>query len=97
MKLSYDLDCRDSLISPEVHANIAYDVIGDEARAHSQFVNFGPEYETVGASPARTDYNLGLSLTTQGKSGLGMSISYDHNWKSNYHANSGFVRVRYEW
>jgi outer membrane autotransporter protein len=97
VKLSYDFECRKSLISPEAHANIAYDVIADEARAHSQFVSFGPEYETVGASPARTDYNLGLSLTTYGQSGLGMTISYDYNWRSDYHSNSGFVRVRYEW
>jgi outer membrane autotransporter protein len=97
VKFSYDFECRKSMISPEAHANIAYDVIGDDATANSQFVSFGPVYETIGSSPARTDYNLGLSLTTYGESGLGVSISYDHNWRSDYHANSGFVRVRYEW
>jgi outer membrane autotransporter protein len=97
VKLSYDRNWHQSRISPEIHANIAYDLIGDEARASSQFVQFGPAYETVGASSARTDLNLGMSVTTWGNSGLGMSIAYDFNWKSDYHAHSGFVRVRYEW
>jgi outer membrane autotransporter protein len=97
VKFSYDCQWQQSRVSPEIHANVAYDLIGDEAKASSQFVQFGSVYDTVGASSARTDYNLGMSVTTWGDSGLGMSLSYDFNWKNDYHAHSGFVRVRYEW
>lgn len=97
VKFSYDHQMERAMVSPEIHANVSYDFIGDNQTSHSQFVQFGPSYETVGASPARMDYNLGLSLTTYGKSGLGISLSYDFDWKENYRAHSGFVRVRYEW
>ena len=97
VEFSYDYEWEKSLVSPEVHANVSYDFIGDKQVSQSQFVSFGNVYESVGFSPARTDYNVGFSLTTYGKSGLGLGVSYDFNWKTNYHANSGFIRVRYEW
>ncbi len=97
IKFSYDYQMARVLLSPEIHANIAYDVIGHEQKAHAQFVQFGPIYETIGASAVRTDYNIGLSLTTYGQSGLGMSISYDFDWKQGYQAHAGFIRIRYEW
>jgi outer membrane autotransporter protein len=97
IKFSYNCQLAHAILSPEMHANIAYDVISDEQKAHAQFVQFGPIYETIGAAPARMDYNLGLSLTTYAQSGLGLSISYDFDWKHDYHAHAGFVRVRYEW
>jgi outer membrane autotransporter protein len=97
LKFSYEYECRQTLFAPEIHANIAYDLIGDEQKSNAQFVSFGSAYESVGASPVRMDYNLGLSLTTYGQSGLGISISYDFDWKHDYQAHAGFVRVRYEW
>ena len=97
VKFSYDYDMKKSLVVPEVHANIAYDVIGDEQKANARFVQFGPTYETSGASAVRANYNAGASLTTYGDSGLGLSLSYDYNWKRSYHAHAGFIKVRYEW
>jgi outer membrane autotransporter protein len=97
VKFSYDYEWEKSLMSPEVHVNYSYDFLGEEQQANAQFVQFGSAYDAVGASPARSDYNVGLSLTTYGDSGLGFGISYDYNWRSDYHAHSGFFRVRYEW
>lgn len=97
VKFAYDYQMQKALLQPEVHANVSYDVIGDEMDANARFVGFGTSYNVQGASVKRTDYNVGLSLTTYGQSGLGFSISYDYDWKTHYHAHSGFLRVRYEW
>ena len=97
VKFSYDYEMQKALLQPEVHANVSYDIIGDEIDANARFVGFGTSYNVQGASVKRTDYNLGLSLTTYGHSGLGFSISYDYDWKTHYHAHSGFFRIRYEW
>ena len=96
VKFSYDYEMQKALLQPEVHANVSYDIIGDEIDANARFVGFGTSYNVQGASVKRTDYNVGLSLTTYGHSGLGFSISYDYDWKTHYHAHSGFLRIRYE-
>lgn len=97
IQFSYDIETAKSLITQEVHANAGYDFIGDDSKATGQFVSFGPAYQVAGGSPARWDYNLGVSITTWNESGLGFSISYDYDWKNDYHAHSGFFRLRYEW
>lgn len=97
VKFSYDCEMEKALLQPEVHTNVSYDILGEEMDANSRFVGFATGYNVQGASVKRTDYNVGASLTTWGDSGLGLSISYDYDWKSTYHAHSGFVRVRYEW
>lgn len=97
VKFSYDYEMEKALLQPEAHVNVSYDIIGDEMDANSRFVGFGTSYNVQGASVKRTDYNVGLSLTTYGDSGLGFSISYDYDWKSGFHAHSGFARIRYEW
>lgn len=97
ISLAYDYETEKSLLTPEMHTNVSYDFIGDKQKADARFVNFGPSYQTQGASVARWNYNVGLSLTTYSDSGLGVSISYDYDWKREYRAHSGFVRLRYEW
>lgn len=97
ISLAYDYETEKSLLTPEIHTNVSYDFIGDKQKANARFVNFGPSYQTQGATVARWDYNVGLSLTTYGDSGLGVSISYDYDWKHDYRAHSGFIRLRYEW
>lgn len=97
VKFSYDYEMQKALLQPEVHANVSYDILGEEMDANARFVGFGTAYNVQGASVKRTDYNVGLSLTTYGDSGLGFSISYDYDWKSHFHAHSGFFRIRYEW
>ncbi len=97
VSFSLDYEMERALLQPEIHTNVSYDIIGDEQEVNAQFVSFGPSYQASGASIARWDYNVGASITTWGDSGLGISISYDYDWKSSYHAHSGFVRVRYEW
>ena len=96
-KVSYDYKPVKSLVVPEAHVNVAYDVIGHKQKVDAQFVQFGQGYQTIGGAVARTNYNAGISLTAYPKSDLGISLAYDYNAKSRYKSNSATVKVRYEW
>ena len=81
----------------EAHVSIGYDVIGDRQKSTAQYIGFGSAYDIDSFSPARTYYNLGLSLTTYGQSNIGVSFGYDYFWKQHYHAHAGFLKIRYDW
>lgn len=81
----------------EAHINIGYDLIGDKQKATAQFIDFGPAYQMTGVSPSRTDYNIGMSLTTYDNHGIGVNFGYDYHWKRDYHAHTGYLKLRYEW
>ena len=95
----YNMGDRHSLIfQPELRVNMFYDFINDNMSTTSQFTGGGPSFVTVGFTPAPTSYNLGASLSVFSDfSNYIVTISYDHETKSDYTANAGFVRMRYEW
>jgi outer membrane autotransporter protein len=81
----------------EGHAMAFYDFIGDTMQTTSQFTGAGPSFNTVGFKPARASYNLGGSVALFSKHDWIFSAHYDFNFKEDYKANSGFLRVRHEW
>lgn len=81
----------------EAHASVGYDVLGNKQKSTAQYIGFGTTYQTTSFSPARTYYNMGLSLTTYGQGNIGVSLGYDYTWKQNYHAHAGFLKLRYDW
>lgn len=96
-KLVDDYPMSDNyLLQSEAHAMMFYDLFDDNVQTTSQFVGAGPSFNTFGFKPARDSYNLGASLTLFSHYSFNMSAEYDFNFKQDYRANSGFVRVRYE-
>ncbi len=96
-KLVDDYPLSDNyLLQSEAHAMMFYDLFDDNVQTTSQFVGAGPSFNTFGFKPARDSYNLGASLTLFSHYSFNMSAEYDFNFKQDYRANSGFVRVRYE-
>lgn len=85
------------LTQPEVHAKVRYDLFDVKQKTSSQFISIGPAYDTVGYLPTKESYNAGASLTVFGENGFVFSVSYDYDFKNDYRAHTGFVRLRYEW
>lgn len=85
------------LMQPEAHVKTRYQLLDQKQQIYSQFVSLGPVYNTVGYQPTRESYNAGTSLTLFGEAGFNFSVSYDYDFTNNYHAHTGFVRLRYEW
>lgn len=85
------------LTQPEVHARIRYGLFDNQQKTSSQFVSIGPAYDTVGYLPTKESYNAGTSLTIFGENGVVFSVSYDYDFKNDYRAHTGFVKLRYEW
>lgn len=98
IRLTYDYSCQSVVYEPELHARVFYDFINDSMQATALFVGGGPSFSTIGLSPAPTSFNVGVSLATfSNNSDIVLSASYDFEYKNNYYANMGFLRVRYEW
>lgn len=85
------------LTQPEVHAKIRYELFDVQQKTSSQFVSIGPVYDTIGYLPTKESYNAGASLTIFGEGGVAFSVSYDYDFRNDYRAHTGFVRLRYEW
>ncbi|MGE3318974.1 MAG: autotransporter domain-containing protein [Candidatus Berkiella sp.] len=91
-------DRRSIIFQPEVRFNIFRDFINDNMQTTSQFTGGGPSFVTTGPSPSATSYNVGASLSVfSDYNNYVVTLSYDLENKSDYQANAGFLRLRYEW
>ncbi len=91
-------DRRSIIFQPEVRMNAFYDFINDNMATTSNFTGGGPSFVTIGATPAATSVNLGASLSVYSDfTNYVVTLSYDFEGKPDYHANAGYLRVRYEW
>lgn len=95
----YDMGDRRSIIfQPELRFNIFRDFINDNMQTTSQFTGGGPSFVTVGPTPSAMSYNVGASLSVfSDYNNYVVTLSYDLENKSDYQANAGFLRLRYEW
>lgn len=85
------------LFQGEIHLQGFYDFIGDRMQATSQFVGAGPSFITPGFRPVKDSYNIGASASVYGANAVIFTANYDFDYKKNYTAHSGYLRVRYEW
>ncbi|MBI2790854.1 MAG: autotransporter domain-containing protein [Gammaproteobacteria bacterium] len=97
IKFAYDCPHGRTLYQPELHLNAFYDFIGDRFETTSQFVGSGPSFTTSGFKPAQDSYNIGASVSIFGDNNVTLTASYDFDFKDDYTANSGFLRLRYGW
>jgi outer membrane autotransporter protein len=97
VKLAQNFVVDTTLTQPEVHLKTRIELLDDKQKATSQFVSIGPVYDTIGYQPTRESYNAGASLSLFNEAGLVFSVSYDYDFKNDYRAHTGFVRMRYEW
>ncbi len=96
--LAYTKHLTTIVLQPEMHAMAFYDFVNDGMSVTSEFVGGGPSFVTSGFDQVRDLYNLGVSLSTFGKtSNLIFTVSYDYETKKSYKAHNGFFRVGYEW
>lgn len=97
VKLVNNIVAHELLTQPELHAKIRYELFENQQKTSSQFVSIGPSYDTIGYFPTKESYNAGTSLTIFGEGGFVFSVSYDYDFRNDYRAHTGFVRLRYEW
>ncbi len=80
---------------PEIRGAYRYDVIGDKFEADASYVGGGDDFEIKGASPAKSTFAIGVGTTYYASNNWELSASYDYEFKSDYAAHSGFLRVGY--
>lgn len=98
IKFAYDFLYKEVFFQPEVHFQALYDFIADRMALTSQFIGGGPSFTTSGVRPAHDNYNTGASISAYSKNtGLTFTASYDFDFRDDFTAHAGFLRLRYEW
>lgn len=98
LKFAYDALWCEVMFQPEIHIRAFYDFQDDRIELTSQFLGAGPSFVTAGIKPPRDSYNIGASLKTLSiNRRLIFTVYYDFNFKEDYTAHAGFLRLRYEW
>jgi len=100
LKAVYDFAINKSgidLIQPEIHGFFFYDFGKDRMQVTSDFIGGGPSFQTLGFTPARCGLDVGASIDVFTYDTTVLTAQYDFELQENYHANSGFLRLRYEW
>ena len=83
-------EVRDDLAS---RGYVVDHVVGDEVATTSRFTGGGASFNTTGASPAQSTFNIGAALNVTTDEALEFGVNYDFAVKSDYTAHSGFLRL----
>lgn len=89
-------DDQGQSIRPSVNVGYRYDLIGDEIQTTSNFTGGGASFETDGADPARSTFNIGTAVTYELDNNWALTADYDYEIKSDFDAHSGMVRAGYK-
>ncbi len=97
IKIAKDFQIEFLMLQPEIHAMFLYDFVQDNVQLTSQFTSAGPSFVTYGIEMPNKNYNLGMSLSVFNHHNLAFTASYDFDFKAQYTAHAGFMRLRWEW
>lgn len=86
-----DLDGVD--VKPEVHMNLAYDVVASKYKSTYNFVSGKMKFNYTGAKPARFAYNFGASVMAR-TDNIEYGVGYDADLGDKYIAHTGSMKVR---
>lgn len=85
-----------AFLSPQLRVGYRYDLVGDNVQATTSFTGGGTAFSTEGFDPARSTYNLGLSVKYYAVGDWEMSADYGLDYKSDYVSHAGFLRAAYK-
>lgn len=86
-----------AILTPEFRAMAFYDFNTDRHRTTStMFAPVGP-FTTIGPEPDELNYQLGIGLVVHTEDDTVFTISYDFEFREDYHAHNGYLKFRYEW
>jgi len=99
VKVQTDMAHGNTMIQPEMHLQVFYNIINDNMQITSQFTGAGPNFVTRGATQPKGSFNLGASITAfdNEQTGVVATFRYDYLAQNNYHSHSGSFNIRYEW
>ena len=80
---------------PTLYANILYALKNTTMQTSSQFASSGPSFVTRGATPARTQYLVGMDMTIASLGQWDAILGYNANIQEDFLAQTGFLRFRY--
>ncbi|SEK28419.1 outer membrane autotransporter barrel domain-containing protein [Atopomonas hussainii] len=89
------LELGSGVLQPEATAMVYHDFIADSVSTTSTFVAGGSPFLSVGATPARTSYEVGVGASyALGNTTFG--VSYDYLGREDFDANTVEASVRYD-
>jgi uncharacterized protein with beta-barrel porin domain len=84
-------------LKPSVHAGYAYAAIDDRIDTTSTFTGAAagtnPSFTTTGPTPERNQFLTGAAISYEMVSNWDVSANYNYEYRSDYTAQSGVVRV----
>ena len=96
LKVAYPLENDDMTFIPELHGMWYYDYIGDKVQTTSKFTGGGASFNTNGASPAQSSWDVGAQATIITKDDISLILDYDLGLKDDFHSHSGAITVKYD-
>jgi outer membrane autotransporter protein len=88
---------RGSIVNPSFHAGYKYDIIQDDIDVSSNFTGGGPSFDTDGIKPDEHTFNFGTGLGYDTLEKWSVNAEYDYEFKEDFHAHAGKVRVKYKY
>ncbi|MBU0858582.1 MAG: autotransporter outer membrane beta-barrel domain-containing protein, partial [Alphaproteobacteria bacterium] len=90
------MDGMGGYIKPNIHGGFRYDFVNDEVQTSAALVGGGAAFQTTGFEPAKHTINVGAGLSWDAGNNWEVSTNYDFEYKDDYDAHSGYVRVGYK-
>jgi len=95
VKLSRPYKNSSGTYVPEIHGNWLYDFVGDKVATTAKFTGGGSSFDTRGAAPAQSSFDVGAGLTLY-EGNMSVSLVYDFEIKSKYTSHTGQAVLRYK-
>jgi outer membrane autotransporter protein len=95
--LGVKAEYRGGMFAPEAHAGVYYDFNASRQETNNVFLGSTVGFDTKGVKPAHESYEVGVGLNVYAMSELTLTLNYDYSFKSDFHSNTGYLKLRYEW
>ncbi len=95
--LSWSLAYKNgALVTPNLHVGVRHDVIGDEIQSTNTFAAGGSSFQSQGADPAQTTFELGAGVSMMTSNNIEIVADYDYEVKSDYDSHSALLKATYK-
>jgi uncharacterized protein with beta-barrel porin domain len=96
IRLAFRRDFADATYVPEATLMVGYDFIADNQMLISNFVGQGPSFTTIGVTPPRTSYTLGLGVDVHTADHFIFKIKWEIQERDQYLNNTGYLQLWYK-
>lgn len=92
-EVAYNIATQNGTLTPAAHVGYTYDAIGDDIQTSSTFTGGGAAFNTDGADPAQSTFNVGAGLTYYSNANFDLSVNYDAQIKEDYVGHAGYLKA----